>query len=348
MNFLNGSFRVGRLFGINIHVHVLFLVWAGFLLFSAGEAWKDQAGFLTILFGIVLLHEFGHCFGARAVGGEAENIMMWPLGGLAFAQAPMRPWPQFVTIAAGPLVNVVLCALTAGLILYATGGGLLPGLNPLDLGVIPIGDGPTALPEWLPYAFTFYHVNLFLLAFNLLPVYPLDGGQLLHTILWPFLGLQRATLVACYLGLGGAVALGTWGLLGNEGMPGILVFIAIFGGFTCWQRLQMLRYGMIYEDTHIRPYGDTGRYARRTLWNRIFGAGLRRGQRFKVHPSPSRPPEPEPEPEDERAEQQRLESEVDRILKKVSERGLESLSYIERQTLEYATRRRQAATRNTE
>ena len=111
MDFLNGSFRVGRLFGITIRVHILFVIWIAWRLIASGDGWQFHAAFLGMLFGIVLLHEFGHCFGARSVGGFAENILMWPLGGLAYAHAPMTPWAQFVTVASGPLVNVGFCVL---------------------------------------------------------------------------------------------------------------------------------------------------------------------------------------------------------------------------------------------
>ena len=67
---------------------------------------------MAILFVSVLLHEFGHCFGARIMGGRGEEILMWPLGGLAFADPPRRPWPQLVTTVGGPLVNVVICLVT--------------------------------------------------------------------------------------------------------------------------------------------------------------------------------------------------------------------------------------------
>ena len=73
MDFLNASFRVGRLFGINIRVHILFLIWIVFRLFSAQGNWEFEAAFLGMLFAIVLIHEFGHCFGARSVGATRRT-----------------------------------------------------------------------------------------------------------------------------------------------------------------------------------------------------------------------------------------------------------------------------------
>ncbi len=341
MNFLNGAFRVGRLFEIDIHVHFLFVLWIVFRLFTAAQGginWVDELLFLVLLFGIVLLHEFGHCFGARSVGGDAANILMWPLGGLAYAHAPMRPWPQFVTVAAGPAVNVVLCLLSAAVILAISGGRILPPINPLGGQFTVIGAGPLSVPDWITYIFIFYRVNLFLLAFNLLPIYPLDGGQLFHAIIWPFVGLQRATIIAAQVGLVGCAILG---LLALTGTGGILFFIAIFGGFTCWQRLQAAKHGMLVEDPVFTPTYDH-REAGSGFFSRIF---KRRPRPRKAAPTPSRNPNPggwQAQQESRASE----DAELDRLLRKVSEQGIQSLSYVERQQLERITRKRQQEERS--
>ncbi len=335
MNFLGGSFPIGRLFGITVRVHFLFVLWIGYNLITAGQDMKHEALFLAMLFGIVLVHEFGHCLGARTVGGDARDILMWPLGGLAYARAPMRPWPQFVTVASGPLVNVVFCLLSAAVLFAVSEGRVLPGINPLQPDFVILSPGPIVLPPWISFVFMFYHVNLFLLAFNLLPIYPLDGGQLFHAIIWPFLGLQQATIVACTVGLAGAIGFGLWGLSGGGG--GITIFIAIFGGMTCWQRLQMARQGMLIEDSRFDGYTGPS-HDPRPWWQRIFrtSGGRRRAPRDSYGPI-------NPNPGGWEARQERLreeETELDRILRKVSEHGVQSLSYVERQTLERITRER--------
>lgn len=330
MNFLGGSFRIGRLFGIDIHIHMIMVIWLAFELMRGGDLEWNLA-FYTMLFGIVLLHEFGHCFGARAVGGDAANIMLWPLGGLAFAHAPMRPWPQFVTVAAGPLVNVVFCILSGAVLTYYYGTIAWFDWNPLS-GIPYVGG-----PKWLLYIAIFYKVNYWLFAFNMLPVYPLDGGQILQTILWPFMGLRDSTMLACQIGLAGAGLGLFWALsrFQSGGGGGILFFIAIFGGFTCWQRYQAAKYGMLAEDPDYRVYrpGERG-----NVFSRIF---KRKPKPTKtVRKTQSVNPNPggwERKQEKERA----LDTEMDRILKKVHEQGIQSLSYIEQQTLERATRARQ-------
>lgn len=330
MNFLNASFRVGRFSGIDVRIHILFVIWAVWRMVDAGQQWPSQAWFMGLLFGIVLVHEFGHCFGARSVGGDARDILLWPLGGLAFAHAPMTPWAQFVTVACGPLVNVVFC-LISGVILVALAGTIqVLSLSPF----VAVNDALLPAYPWVGYVVLFYWVNYFLLALNLLPIYPLDGGQLFQCLIWPFVGLQRATQIACQVGIAGCVGFGVWGISGGGG--GMLIFIAIFGGFTCYQRLQALKYGMIVDE-RIATYQAAGRYHRREgFWSRLF-----KRRRARVN-KPGPPANPNPGGwEAKQEESRRLDEELDRILKKVSERGIQSLSYVERQTLEHATRERQ-------
>lgn len=333
MDFLNSSFKVGRLFGITIRIHIFFVIWIAFQLLRA-DSLKFELIFLGMLFTIVLLHEFGHCFGARSVEGDAENIMLWPLGGLAYAHAPMTPWAQFVTVASGPLVNVIFCLISGAFLVYRVGTLSVLSPNPLhcvDFDIL----AESGQPLWVFLVALFFRVNYWLFAFNLLPIYPLDGGQLFQCLLWPFVGLHQAMSIACRVGLAGCVGLGLWSL--SEG-GGILLLIAVFGGMTCWQRLQMLKYGMVAD--------ERVRYAPYTVQNprkRGFFARL-----FKLKPK-SRPvvDRPtfevvEPSHQDHLAtEREEFEAEVDRILKKVHEHGLESLSYIERRKLERATRERQ-------
>ena len=336
MDFLNGSFRIGRLFGIDIRIHILFVFFIVWRLVGAGGNALAAALFLGVLFGIVLLHEFGHCFGARSVGGSAYNILMWPLGGLAYASAPMRPWPQFVTVACGPLVNLVFCVVSGTIVFALTHNPEYIFLNPFDGIILP------RTLDWLACTWVFYQVNLLLLAFNLLPIYPLDGGQLFQAIIWPYVGLQRATQIACYVGITGCILLGIWGMQGGGSM---LFFIAIFGGFTCYQRLKMAQYGMIIEDDRFVRYDNSPR--REGFWSRLFKRRGGKNPRTPIeYPTSRTSPNPNPGGwEAKRTEQERLEADLDRILKKVSEHGIQSLSYVERQMLEQATRQRQSEER---
>jgi Zn-dependent protease len=332
MNFLAGSFRIGRLFDIEIRVHMLFVIWIAFELLWRG-AGTQYLAFIGLLFGIVLIHELGHCFGARSVGGDAHHILMWPLGGLAFAQAPMTPWAQFVTVACGPLVNLIFCIISGAYLVWYTGQFSLILLNPFyGIFLPPAGLG------LLGFMLIFYQVNLLLLAFNLLPIYPLDGGQLFQCALWPFVGLHRAMEVACKVGIVGCIGLGIWALSGGGGS--MLLLIAFFGAFMCWQRLQALKYGMVVDERITQA--PVTRYRRRGggFWSRLFG-GRRRRSGTAANPNPGG--------WERKVQRERtLSEEVDRILDKVHREGIQSLSYTEQQTLERASRERQQREREFE
>jgi len=343
MDFLGGSFWIGRLAGINVRVHFLFLLYLAFNLLDAGQSWQFELGFFALLFGIVLLHEFGHCFGARSVGGDASEILLWPLGGLAFARAPMTPWAQFVTVACGPLVNLVFCLLSAGMLIALCGTWEILNFNPLrpisfamidGLDAVRESRGLTGLPDWLPYVGLFYDLNLMLLAFNLLPIYPMDGGQLFQIAMWPAMGLQRSTIIACQVGIAGAIGLAVWGL--TRGSGGLLIMMAIFGGMTCFQRLQAAKYGALIDERGAR-FEPVGR-VRRKRSGGFFGSTARRETEDD---GLSSNPNPGGWESKQRAEAER-DAEIDRILQKVHEHGITSLTYVERQALERATRERNA------
>src|SRR5262245_17931140 len=113
----NQSIRLFRIRGIDVFVH-----WSWFLV-AAYELTNRQHAYASplwnvleylALFLIVLLHEFGHALACRQVGGEAERIMLWPLGGIASVKPPQRPAAVLWSIAAGPLVNLVLVFILLG------------------------------------------------------------------------------------------------------------------------------------------------------------------------------------------------------------------------------------------
>ena len=126
---------VFRASGIQVKVHIFFfLVTLGLFLrqvaMKDNPIWWVDAFLVTIplLFGVILLHEFGHCFVARAVGGDAKEILIWPLGGLAFVEHPHTPRATFLVYAGGPLVNVLICVAVTLLLVV---GRFTPNLNPL-------------------------------------------------------------------------------------------------------------------------------------------------------------------------------------------------------------------------
>jgi Zn-dependent protease len=111
---LMGSVSLGRWFGIEVRVHASLIVLVALALLMPGGLGGpfNSVTFCVVLFGIVLLHEFGHCIASRMGGGNPTHITMTPLGGAAFVDAPRRPWANFVAVLGGPMVNVIICVVT--------------------------------------------------------------------------------------------------------------------------------------------------------------------------------------------------------------------------------------------
>jgi Zn-dependent protease/predicted RNA-binding Zn-ribbon protein involved in translation (DUF1610 family) len=218
-----GGFRLFRLAGIDVFLH-----WTWFVV-AVIEVRRAQAYSSPVwsvleylaLFVIVTMHEFGHALACRQVGGRAERIVLWPLGGVAYVDPPQRPGATLWSIAAGPLVNAVLVPALAGLYLLARAAGWAV-------------DAPDALGLLRAIAY----INLGLLLFNMLPVYPLDGGQILRSLLWYVLGRARSLMAASLLGLLGVLGLAALALWSQSAWFGIL---AAFVGMNCWQGFQHAR-----------------------------------------------------------------------------------------------------------
>lgn len=334
MNLLSGALWIGRIFDINIRVHVLFFLMVVVLVSSGNQdlPWAREIGFYLLLFGIVLAHELGHCLGARLVGGDAEEILLWPLGGLAVAQAPMRPWPQFVTIAAGPLVNLLFLVL-AGVPL------LLIWLTPDWFGLPPEFIARSPKPAWLLLLIEFVVLNGILLVFNLLPVFPLDGGQLFRTIIWPWLGLRRSTIIVAVIGLCGAGLLVIAALMAQAA---ILFFIALFSGFVSLQHLLAAQRGLISDAALADHYPDRAADPRRGLWQRLFTSKRRylvAARPVRLAPQPPSNVATDETPAPDPAQDAAL---LRRLVEKVNSQGAHTLSYIERQQLERLIRAQRA------
>lgn len=170
------------------------------------------------LFLIVLLHEFGHALACRQVGGTANQIVLWPLGGVAYVDPPPRPGATLWSIAAGPLVNVALIPTLLGLAMLGRSLGWAE-----------------TVPDVQAFLRMILTVNVYLLVFNILPIYPLDGGQILRALLWFVLGRARSLLVATilgFIGAGGIIVLALWW---QSTWFGIM---AAFMLMNCWSGLR--------------------------------------------------------------------------------------------------------------
>jgi len=169
-----GSIHLFRLAGVEVSLH-----WSWFLI-AVYEIESGRSSYGSIvwsvleylaLFVIVLTHEFGHAMACRQVGGTADHILLWPFGGVAYVNPPQRPGATLWSIAAGPLVNVALAPLFLGAYWLAQSSGWA-----------------NTNPDALQLLLRFVEIDLGLLAFNILPIYPLDGGQILRSLLWFVMG----------------------------------------------------------------------------------------------------------------------------------------------------------------
>ena len=217
-----GSIRLFRFSGIDVFLH-----WSWFLV-AVYEINDRKGSYSSIswnvleylaLFLIVLLHEFGHALACRQVGGTANKIMLWPLGGVAYVDPPPRPGATLWSIAAGPLVNVAL----------------LPVLFVLDT---QMAGWSGATPDMHQLVHQIWRIDLYLLIFNILPVYPLDGGQILRSLLWFVLGRARSLLAATVLGIIGAIGFVLLALWVRDPWLGIISFYLLV---VCWGGLQHAR-----------------------------------------------------------------------------------------------------------
>ena len=186
-----GSIRLFRLFGIDVFLH-----WSWFLV-AAYEIQTRKGSYSSVtwnvleylaLFLIVTTHEFGHALACRQVGGSANQIVLWPLGGVAYVDPPPRPGATLWSIAAGPLVNVALIPILWIAVTMSRSAGMA-----------------ATAPDLLHLLRAVFWINVGLLVFNILPIYPLDGGQILRSLLWFVMGRARSLMVATILGLIGVV-----------------------------------------------------------------------------------------------------------------------------------------------
>ncbi|WP_018262641.1 site-2 protease family protein [Methylobacterium sp. WSM2598] len=241
------SLPLGTVMGTVIRVHVtflLFLLWIGAAGFAKGGqgAALQSVLYIVLLFLCVLLHEFGHVLAARRYGVQTPDITLLPIGGVArLERIPEDPRQELVIALAGPAVNVVIAGL-----LFLVLGAVAPRAEVENPGI--------SLFERLLW------VNLFLVGFNLIPAFPMDGGRVLRAILAARLGYARGTQIASGVGQAVAFALGLLGLVG--GNP-LLLFIALFvylGAASEAHAVQMRQVsrGLLAGDAMITRYESLG------------------------------------------------------------------------------------------
>ncbi len=216
-----GSIRLFRFSGVDVFLH-----WSWFLLayyeINARKGDYSSIGWnvaeYLALFLIVTIHEFGHALACRQVGGQAERIVLWPFGGVAYVDPPQRPGATLWSIAAGPLVNVVLVPIIIVIHEICLRAGWYAAVHDLR-----------------PFLHAVFVIDVWLFLFNILPIYPLDGGQILRSLLWFLMGRAHSLLVATVLGFIGIAAFIGYALLKSDIWLGA---VAIFLLMNCWGGLR--------------------------------------------------------------------------------------------------------------
>lgn len=226
MQLRQGTVRLFRFLDIEVFLHWSWFVVALYEINSGIGSYSSPIWNVfeyLALFAIVTMHEYGHALACRQVGGKANRIVLWPLGGVAFVDPPPRAGANLWSIAAGPLVNVAL----------------VPVLLIVNTAAHAAG-WAAALPNAFQLLHAIWLTNIGLLVFNLLPIYPLDGGQILRSLLWFIFGRARSLMIATVVGIIGVVGLGLLAFYWQSFWIGIIAFFAVTNCWAGWKHARAL------------------------------------------------------------------------------------------------------------
>lgn len=229
------SIKLGSPFGISVYIHPAFWLLPLFYLFSNLRAVSLfhsilEVALLFAVFFCVILHEFGHALAARIFGIQTRDITIYPMGGVARLERMSEdPFEELVIALAGPAVNLVIFFLLLPICMHFSA-------TPFDFeNLAPPNTLSGSLNHYLQMLM---FSNLGLLIFNLLPIFPMDGGRVLRALLNLAVGFSNATIASVFLGNLGAIALVFLGLFSSNY---ILVLLAFFVFIAGRQELLMLR-----------------------------------------------------------------------------------------------------------
>jgi Zn-dependent protease len=222
------SLKIAKLAGIDIFIHFTFfilLTWVAFIQWklngSFGAAFSGIV-FILAIFTCVVLHELGHALTAKKYGIKTKDIILLPIGGVArLEKMPSQPIQELWVALAGPAVNVGIATLLA---VYLWVTNTFTPDNQITIATVPSVE-------------RIMGVNIFLILFNMIPAFPMDGGRVLRALLATRLAYIRATRISANLGQGIALLFGVIGLFYNP----ILLFIAFFVWMGAAQETRMVR-----------------------------------------------------------------------------------------------------------
>lgn len=345
------SVQCGRVAGVPVRLHVSFLGYIAFQILyplitpRAGQsqtAWALSCAAVAALFvACALLHELGHIAAAWRVGGQASEILLWPLGGLTTVDYPPRPRYEALIALAGPSVNLMLLLASASLLLafgYWPPVRLLAPVQSLD--GVTVGDG---VVFWFGVFFT---VNLMFTVFNVLPGLPLDGARLVHAYFWATGTYNDATTRVVQISRVTAVGLLVVGLYmgfrGDVVLQAVLLLVGFFVLIASEQELQRVSGMQEFASSELGWHAQEGiavdledqqgaplPRARRKFWWERWWERWQRARRERA-----------------RRMLEQEERELDRLLEKVQKYGKESLTSSELRFLKRVSRRYRSRTQS--
>ena len=328
-----GSVPLGRYNGLPLRLHISFVLVGIFVLFFQVQSGGNHLGktgvILLIWFAAVLLHEAGHCFLVHRIGGNNEMLVLTPFGGLSFHSFPQQAGKDLWVALSGPLMSFIgftMSIVALGLFGDAALTGLWDDRNPnFSAEVLPIA--ALRLSVW---------INLGLVLVNILPAIPLDGGWILHALLWPALGDHRSWHVVRRSSQ--TTALGIFVLALVTGLLDLMI-----GNMPLWLPLTILAaYCFCFSSAPLSLHPlDRGSYAGE---DPTADSSLRP---HKVTVGNSNPQQHELSleeqmlllPTTEESQNEKADSAVDEVLQCVYDRGLASLTTAQRKVLQEAAKR---------
>ncbi|HTV47214.1 MAG TPA: site-2 protease family protein [Phycisphaerae bacterium] len=323
LSLINWSLALCRLGEIEIRLHFWLLLTFLFIIMTAVRtgAWTLTGLALSAYLIALLLHEFGHFIFARLVGGSHHDFVIWPFGNMVPPSHPPAPWAAFLANAGGIIANI-FAGFLSGLVLFLLHNRDLPLLiNPLVILWNPSMFISLQMHHTIDYAVAlllmFYLINLSLFLVNLFPFFWFDGANLLHAILWPFAGRYRALNITCWVGMIVAVPLILLAVYTINFFSLVFFVLLFFSSFS--RRRELLADGpAAMEDFSSFSAGDYD--SPHTKKKKAAGGWMKWAAR--------------------KAKKERVDQEkIDRILDKVHEKGLHSLTWLEKRTLRKATQR---------
>lgn len=316
------GFSLGRFFDVTVKVSVWFLA----LVFLLCVRLPIVIGLWTslLLFVSILIHEFAHVFGARRTGGHGDEILMWPFGGLAFVSPAGTFRSEIWTTAAGPLSNLAICLICLPAVISS--GVFWDCLRPV---VLPPLDFSLSNPSTMVTSIfvLMFALNFKLFVFNLLPIHPLDGGQIAFSVAKLRWDQGTAKIGTLYLGIVACLIvaiIGVW--IKSTDLVAIGLVLMTLGFQAHLTAVYAERFGGGFE---YGPGGDDDEYG-------LFEE--------KREPQPGMMERWKQRREEKRlAKEAELQAEttqkVDALLEKINSDGMDALTAAEKKFLQQASSR---------